>query len=972
MSGQTTIAGAASEPTGENAPGILYLLDGNSLLFRAFFALPDSLSTASGQVTNAVYGFTAMLVSLLRDQHPIGMGVAFDRPEPTFRDGMVDYYKANRAETPDLLLPQFEMVREILGSLGIASVDLAGYEADDILATWATKARDSSMNAVVVTGDRDAFQLVEDPYVRVLYTRKGLSDTVLYDEAGIEQRTGAPARLYPFLAALRGDPSDNLPGVPGVGDKTAARLAREFGDIDSLYAHLGELAPKLRENLIAHEAQVRMNAELIPLARDAPVGVGLEQLGLRIGKKGIDPGPARRAFESFELRTLWRRVEPLLEPAAGGAGSPAGSPGGSTARRPEGDASGKPTGSAPVPHGLGRDVDPVVPADAAEAERELRKLVLSGSPVAVEPVWSAVAGRSPLKGLALAAGLGGTASQARAVVSSESHEAGESDEEHEQALWIDRAVLRDGAVMSALAAMGGRDSGGVLAHRAKELMRVLLPEGVDLVSLRMDTAVAAYLLDPGRGSETIESLAAQMAGLTPGAGNGGGDAGQLDLGEPGCGHVELACERAMIIRALAAPLSERLAEAGLSRLHDEVELPLVRVLARMEVAGIAVDAAELEALSRRMTEEAARLEGEIQELVGERFNVNSTPQLRSVLYDRLGLSPGRRTKTGYSTDAATLEGLRGQHPVVDLLLRYREIEKLRSTYGESLLAEVGPDGRIHATFNQTVARTGRLSSDRPNLHNIPVRSEEGRRLRRVFVPAEGCRLLVADYDQVELRVMAHLSKDPGLVAAFAEGRDIHRATAARVFGVTPEEVTHAQRNRAKMVAYGLSYGMEAYGLARRLAIPTTEAQEILDAYFRAFPGVKDLMEKSVSDARQRGYTETLFGRRRPLPDLLSPNRRLREAAERQAMNAGIQGLAADLFKVALVRLDAELDQAGTRSRLVLQVHDEVLVEVPEDEQGALGTLVPSVMSGVAEVVGLSVPLAVSSAWGSSWAEAKGG
>ena len=310
--------------------------------------------------------------------------------------------------------------------------------------------------------------------------------------------------------------------------------------------------------------------------------------------------------------------------------------------------------------------------------------------------------------------------------------------------------------------------------------------------------------------------------------------------------------------------------------------------------------------------------------------------------------------------------------MVDLLLRYREIEKLRSTYGESLLAEVGPDGRIHATFNQTVARTGRLSSDRPNLHNIPVRSEEGRRLRRVFVPAEGCRLLVADYDQVELRVMAHLSKDPGLVAAFAEGRDIHRATAARVFGVTPEEVTHAQRNRAKMVAYGLSYGMEAYGLARRLAIPTTEAQEILDAYFRAFPGVKDLMEKSVSDARQRGYTETLFGRRRPLPDLLSPNRRLREAAERQAMNAGIQGLAADLFKVALVRLDAELDQAGTRSRLVLQVHDEVLVEVPEDEQGALGTLVPSVMSGVAEVVGLSVPLAVSSAWGSSWAEAKGG
>jgi DNA polymerase I len=369
--------------------------------------------------------------------------------------------------------------------------------------------------------------------------------------------------------------------------------------------------------------------------------------------------------------------------------------------------------------------------------------------------------------------------------------------------------------------------------------------------------------------------------------------------------------------------------------------------------------------------ECARLEAQIHELAGETFNVNSTPQLRTVLYERLGLAPGRKTKTGFSTDAATLERLRGQHPIVDTLLRYREVEKLRSTYGDSLLSEVAEDGRIHATFGQTVARTGRLSSDRPNLHNIPVRTEEGRRLRKAFIPAEGCRLLVADYDQIELRVIAHLSHDPGLVTAFAEGRDIHRTTAARVFGVDPEAVTSPQRNRAKMVSYGLAYGMEAYGLAQRLAIEPPEAQEILDAYFEAFPAVRAYMDRTVNEARARGYTETLFGRRRPLPDLLSPNRNLRMAAERQAMNAGIQGLAADLFKVALVRLDAAVEEKGLASRVVLQVHDEVIVEVPTDEERVTGDLVPAVMAGVADAVELAVPLEVSASWGETWADAKG-
>jgi DNA polymerase-1 len=508
-------------------------------------------------------------------------------------------------------------------------------------------------------------------------------------------------------------------------------------------------------------------------------------------------------------------------------------------------------------------------------------------------------------------------------------------------------------------------------------MRVLLPVGIDLVGLTMDSAVAAYLLDPSSGRYRLEDVVDAQLGIALDAGVEATAAGQLDLdggtGQDGAGDDSAgqAARQAVALGAVMAPLREALEKAGLSRLHDEVERPLVRVLARMEVVGIGVDSAELRRISDGFVAECGRLEAEIHKQAGETFNVNSTPQLRAVLYERLGLTPGRKTKTGFSTDAQTLERIRDQHPVVETLLRYREVEKLRSTYGESLLGEVGPDGRIHATFQQTVARTGRLSSDQPNLHNIPVRTEEGRQLRRAFVPTAGYRFLVADYDQIELRVIAHLSGDPGLITAFAEEQDIHRTTAARVFGVPPEEVTGAQRNRAKMVSYGLAYGMEAFGLAQRLGIETSEAQEILDAYFRAFPSVRAHMEQTVAEARSKGYTETLFGRRRPLPDLHSPNRNLRMAAERQAMNAGIQGLAADLFKVALVRLDAALEDQRLSARLVLQVHDEVLVEAPAAEEKVVGALVPEVLAGVADAVGLAVPLKVSSAWGSSWADAKG-
>jgi DNA polymerase-1 len=406
---------------------------------------------------------------------------------------------------------------------------------------------------------------------------------------------------------------------------------------------------------------------------------------------------------------------------------------------------------------------------------------------------------------------------------------------------------------------------------------------------------------------------------------------------------------------------------GLRRLYDDVERPLVRVLARMEEVGVRVDVDQLRSLNEGLVAEAHRLEGEIQELAGEPFLVNSTLQLRRILFDKLALQPQKKTKTGFSTDAASLEKLRGQHPIVEPLLRYREVEKLRSTYGETLVAEVAADGRIHATFNQTVARTGRLSSDRPNLHNIPIRTEEGRRIRRAFVPAEGCRFLVADYNQIELRVIAHLAEDPGLIEAFATGQDIHQATASRIFGCEPTAVTIGQRSKAKMVSYGLAYGMEAYGLGQRLGIPTEEAAEILAAYFEAFPAVRSYMDRTVAEARDRGYTETLFGRRRHIPELQSTNYRLRQAGERQAMNAGIQGLAADIFKMALVRLDRALETHGHRSRLVLQVHDEVILEVPPDEADAVTAVTLDAMVGVCP---LSVPLEVNLSWGDSWAEAK--
>ncbi len=498
-----------------------------------------------------------------------------------------------------------------------------------------------------------------------------------------------------------------------------------------------------------------------------------------------------------------------------------------------------------------------------------------------------------------------------------------------------------------------------LGHEVKEAMRSLLPVGIDLTGLEMDTAVAAYLLDASTGEYELSQLREQTGQLS------------LDITEPGETERDLAQEgagEAADVAAMAAGFRHRLVTEDMEMLHDEIETPLVRVLAKMEVAGIGVDRSELQAIADSLKASAATLQAAVQECAGHEFNVNSTPQLRTVLYDELGLTPGKKTKTGFSTDAQTLESLRGHHPIIEALLSYREVEKLRSTYGESLLAEVAADGRIHASFGQTVARTGRISSDRPNLHNIPVRTELGKQFRRAFVPAEGCSFLVADYDQVELRCIAHLSEDPGLIDALTSGSDVHRTVAAAVYGIPPEEVTHTQREYSKMVSYGLAYGMEAYGLSQRLGVAVEEAAAIMESYFGAFPLVRQYMDHAVADAKIRGATRTMFGRVRPLPDLQASNYRVRQAAERQAMNAGIQGLAADIFKVALVRLDRDLEAQKLGSRLVLQVHDEVIVEVAPGEEQDVHRLTESALTGAAD---LKVPLTISVATGPSWAAAKG-
>jgi DNA polymerase-1 len=888
--------------------GTYLVVDGNSLTYRAFFALPADMATASGQVTNAVFGFTSMMINVMKDHRPDGVLVTFDCAEPTFRHEAEPLYKAQRDAAPDILRQQLGLVREVLDAIGITTVDLPGWEADDLIATATDRLVEAGHQVIIVTGDRDSYQLVRDPDVKVLYNKRGVSDYAFYDEAGIEARTGVTPALYPQYAALRGDNSDNLPGVPGVGEKTAAKLINAYGGLDGIFEHADEQTPKLRANLAEHEERARKNLDLMLLHHDAPIEVDPGDLAVKPNVAEL-----RRLFDFLEFRTLAARLDEAL--AAMGASVDLGP--------------------------ADERAELVAEVTTASSAAGAAAAISTAATLDVAATWLGEPGRTPLAGIAV-------------VV----------DPSMADVLWIPADVLADDAVRAAL---GSHTD--LRGHNVKPLMRSLLEFDVEVRGLTLDTAIAAYLIDPAEARYTLPDLVEKYTKFARPSDDAAGS-GQLDLDGTSLGDAELAARDALAVNALAEPIVASMEAQGMAELYRTIENPLVLVLAKMEHVGIGVDVDELRALGTRLSDEVQALQAQLREVAGrDDLNLNSPKQLREILYDERGLAPGKKTKTGYSTDAATLEKIKDQWPeFLEPLLRYREVEKLRSTYGEGLLAEVGPDGRIHATFNQTVARTGRLSSDRPNLHNIPVRTEEGRQFRKAFVPAPGMKLLVADYNQIELRCIAHLAKDPGLIEAFRSGQDIHNATAARVFGVDPSSVTVEQRSKAKMVSYGLAYGMEAYGLGQRLNISTEEAAVILDAYFVAFPNVKDYMDRTVIEARERGYTETLFGRRRPIPELMNSNFRVRQAGERQAMNAGIQGLAADIFKVALVNIDAALVAGRHDSRIVLQVHDEVIVEVPEHEHDVVGDLVVQLMCDAAE---LDVPLEVNVSWGDTWASAKG-
>ncbi|MDP4705736.1 MAG: DNA polymerase I [Ilumatobacteraceae bacterium] len=889
----------------------LLVLDGNSLTYRAFYGIPTDMVTASGQVTNAVYGMTSMLLTLLKDHKPSGIVVAFDRPEPTFRHIAEPSYKAQREASPDILRQQMGIVKELLTAMGVSICELSGFEADDVIATVADQAVDIGYKVIIVTGDRDSYQLVRDPDVRVLYNKRGVSDYALYDEAGIFERTGVTPRQYIAYAALRGDPSDNLPGVPGVGEKTAAKLIATYGGLDGIFEHAHEQTPKLKSSLVENEQLARKNEDLMTLRHDAPIEIDLANLAVTPNAPEV-----ARLFDFLEFKSMHNRFKEVLKILGHGTENES------------------PVGAESI------DESQVLHAEVttAESSAAVVSLLTSDRLFNIAAEWIGEPGRSELVGLGIT-----------------------SEVDQSATMWVSAKLLSDDGVKKALQNCSFR------AHDAKPIMRSLLRLGIDLQGLVLDTAIAAYLIDPAQNRYSLADLVTKYSNVRF-PDDAAANSGQLDLDATGVDDAQRSGRNALATHHVSEELLRALDAQGMRALYDDMENPLVRVLARMEFLGIAVDREQLKSIAVRLTNEARELSEKIQALAGYSFNPNSTAQLGKILFEEKGLTPPKKTKTGYSTDAATLEKLRDEWPeFIDPLMRYREMEKLRGTYGEGLLAEVAIDGRIHATFNQTVARTGRLSSDQPNLHNIPTRTEEGRVFRTAFVAAPGCELMVADYNQIELRCIAHLANDPGLIEAFTSGQDVHSATAARVFGIAQSDVSYEQRSKAKMVSYGLAYGMEAFGLGQRLGIRTDEAAEILNAYFAAFPNVQAYMDRTVAEAKTRGYTETLFGRRRRIPELENSNFRIRQAGERQAMNAAIQGLAADIFKIALIRIDAALSEAKLASRLVLQVHDEVIVEVPHAERDQVEKLVLDIMQNA---TALDVPLAVNSAWGATWAEAK--
>jgi DNA polymerase-1 len=860
----------------------LFLIDGNSLAYRAFFALPESIATSTGFPTNAIFGFASMLVKILTEHGPKATIVVWDRGHSGRKEVYADY-KAQRSSRPDLFKQQWPHLEPLVDAFGYANVSVEGYEADDVIASIAEKAKAVGVPVTIVTGDRDSFQLVDEG-VSIMATARGITETKLYDRQGVIDRYGIPPELVPDFIGLKGDTSDNIPGVPGIGDKTAAQLLQEYGDLEGVLEHAPEIrATRRRENLIAHAEDARVSKRLATMVRDIPVDVD----PAAFASAEPDRSRLREVFREFELRDPLRRLEEAL--GANGDGSEA-------APRPEADTAVTARvrdGAAPP------DVAALPPADAEVALAARAPEKPEGALFGESEAWR------------FGAYAGGDETLAGECVAPD----------------------------ELAAALGERPA---LAHDAKAL-------GTVPARLAFDTLIAAYLLDPARRAYALDELCEER-GI-------GVDAAVADP----------AAHDALLVHALAAAQRPQVEERGLAELLHEVELPLVRVLRELERIGLKLDKQRLAAIRTRVNDEVAQLEREIWDQCGTEFMIGSPQQLAEVLFVKLGLSRKRRGKTGYSTDARVLQAIRHEHPVIEKIERWRELTKLESTYLAALPSYADAHDRIHTTFSQVVAATGRLSSNDPNLQNIPIRTPLGREIRACFVAEPGNALLSIDYSQVELRILAHIAGEEVLKEIFRRGEDVHTATAAAILGVPPERLDAGSRSKAKMVNYGIVYGLSAFGLSDRLGIEREEAQEFIDRYLEGFPAVKAFIATTIEQATETGYVMTLMGRRRQIPELRARNRQVRQLGERLAVNTVIQGTAADVMKVAMVRADAALRDAALATRLVLQIHDELLFEGPQEELPRAQELVVSAMVDALE---LDPPLAVDAGIGPNWLEAK--
>ncbi|MER7111759.1 DNA polymerase I [Streptomyces sp. NPDC000229] len=882
-------------------------MDGHSLAYRAFFALPaENFTTASGQTTNAIYGFASMLANTLRDESPTHFAVAFDVSRKTWRSEDFPEYKANRSKTPDEFKGQVELIGELLDTMNAERFAVDGFEADDIIATLATQAEAAGFEVLIVTGDRDSFQLVSD-HITVLYPTKGVSELTRFTPEKVQEKYGLTPSQYPDFAALRGDPSDNLPGIPGVGEKTATKWINQFGSFAELVERADEVKGKVGQALRDHLESVKLNRHLTELVRDVELPKSVADLE----RRPYDRTALKGFLEVLEIRNPSLR-ERLLA------------------------------------------VDPGAEEDEAPATAagvELDGTVLGAGELAY---WLEQHGGRPL-GVATVAtwalGVGNVSEVALAAADG-------------KAAWFDTTQL-DEADEKAFAAWLADPGRPKIMHSAKEALRVFPEHGWHIEGITMDTALAAYLVKPGRRSFALDALSVEYLHreLAPAAADG-----QLAFGTDEQAEADALMAQARAVLDLGEAFGEKLQEVGATELLHDVELPTSLLLARMERHGISADRAHLEAMEQQFAGAVQQAVKEAHASVGHEFNLGSPKQLQEVLFGELNLPKTKKTKTGYTTDADALAWLAAQteHELPVIMLRHREQARLRSTV-EGLIKTIAADGRIHTTFSQTVAATGRLSSTDPNLQNVPVRTDEGRAIRHGFVVGEGFEsLMTADYSQIELRVMAHLSEDEGLIEAFTSGEDLHTTVASQVFSVERSAVDAEMRRKIKAMSYGLAYGLSAFGLSQQLNIEAGEARALMDTYFERFGGVRDYLRRVVDEARATGYTETMLGRRRYLPDLNSDNRQRREAAERMALNAPIQGTAADIVKVAMLNVDRALREAGLNTRMLLQVHDEIVLEVAPGERERVEELVRREMSTAVE---LRAPLDVSVGVGPDWESA---